>query len=608
MLEELSIRGLGVIEEASAEFHPGFTVLTGETGAGKTMVVTSLHLLSGARADPTRVRVGHEKAIVEGRFRLVNPLQDTEADPELTEMLEAAGADVDDDQSVIAMRSVSADGRSRAHLGGRSVPVGLMGRMTSRLLTIHGQNDQLRLLKGSQQRAALDRFAGRGVAKSLRDYRERRTEWLRLADDLARRRASSYELAQETDRLRFAVDEIGAVDPHPGEDAELIGTIRRLTDLDTIRTAAGTAHTAVLGDGGSDQSSIIELLGQVRSVLESSSDDTLRALLPRVAEALAVSSDIGAELTSFVSDLPSDAGELDKLLNRQAELKSLTRKYAADIDGVLDWYQTALARLAEIDNPAESIEELQGAVDAARTGVTEAAQRLHDQRVKAATSLAKQVSAELAGLAMGGATLEVEVRYDVDNDSSEADPTLEVTTVDGMVVSRAGADGADVVEFSLRAHPDAVPLPIARSASGGELSRVMLALEVVLAAPDGGSIMVFDEVDAGVGGAAAVEIGRRLARLALKHQVIVVTHLPQVAAFADNHVVIGKDVGEPSNGRRRSPGGHTSTVRTLERNERVVELARMLAGMGDSDTGRAHAEELLSAAEDYRSIRKETTA
>ncbi|NMO05282.1 DNA repair protein RecN [Gordonia sp. TBRC 11910] len=610
MLEELSIRGLGVIEEASAEFHPGFTVLTGETGAGKTMVVTSLHLLSGARADPTRVRVGHEKATVEGRFRLVNPLAEGEAttDPELAELLESAGADVDDDDSVIAVRSVSADGRSRAHVGGRSVPVGLMGRMTSRLLTIHGQNDQLRLLKGAQQRAALDRFAGKNVARSLRAYQKARNHWLELSADLAQRRANSRELAQETDRLRFAVDEIAAVDPQPAEDVELVATIRRLSDLETIRTAAAGAQGTVVGDVNSDGGSVIEGLGYVRSVLEASGDETLRGLLPRVAEALAVVSDIGDELTSFMSDLPTDAGELEQLLTRQHDLRSLTRKYAADIDGVLEWYTTAQARLAEIDNPAESIDELEASVAAARDDVAAAASKLHDQRVTAAKSLAKQVSAELLGLAMGGAALVVDVRYDAvgsDDSGSSDDPTIPVTGADGTVAARAGSSGADVVEFSLRAHADAVPLPIARSASGGELSRVMLALEVVLAAPEGGSIMVFDEVDAGVGGGAAVEIGRRLARLALKHQVIVVTHLPQVAAFADNHVVIGKNI---ASGTKRSPGGHTSTVRTLTRDERIGELARMLAGLGDSDTGRAHAEELLTTAEQYRSVRKETNA
>lgn len=575
MLEELSIDGLGVIEAASAQFHPGFTVLTGETGAGKTMIVTSLHLLSGARADAGRVRAGNTRATVEGRFRLP-------ADDEVVaEILESSGADVDDDGTLIAVRSVTSDGRSRAHLGGRSVPVGVLGRMTNQLLTIHGQNDQLRLLKPEHQRGALDRFAGSGVESALASYRKARTEWIAILDDLDIRRTNSRDLAQEADRLRFGIDEIAAVDPQPGEDVELAATILRLSDLETIRTAGAQSREIVSGDSGS----VVDGLGQVRSILEATTDDTLRALLPRVTEALTVVTDIGEELTAFVADLPADAEELDKLLTRQAELKALVRKYAPDIDGVIAWRAAAEARLGEIDDPERSIAELEAAAEAARTKVADAAAALHRRRSKAAKSMSSKVSAELAGLAMGDAQLGVEVSADPAGDDDRLAIDLEGQR------AHAGGSGADRVEFALVAHKDALPLPIARSASGGELSRVMLALEVVLAEPTSGSIMVFDEVDAGVGGRAAVEIGRRLAGLARAHQVIVVTHLPQVAAFADNHLVIGKSAG--GRGKR----AQTSTVRALDRDERIAELARMLAGLGDSDTGRAHAEELLATAD-----------
>lgn len=590
MLEELSIEGLGVIEQASAQFHPGFTVLTGETGAGKTMIVTSLHLLSGARADASRVRTGDSKATVEGRFRLSGhdaAADDPISDPVVAEILEASGADVDDDGSMIAVRSVNSDGRSRAHLGGRSVPVGVMGRLTNHLLTIHGQNDQLRLLKPEHQRAALDTFAGSSVAGALRTYRAARDEWVAILDDLEARRTNYRELAQEADRLRFGIDEIAAVDPAPGEDAELAATIRRLSDLETIRTEGAQSHEIVTGDGAS----VIEGLGQVRSILEATADDTLRELLPRVSEALTVVTDVGEELASFLADLPADAEELDKLLNRQAELKALVRKYAPDIDGVIEWRTSAESRLAEIDDPHRSITELENAASAAREKVCDAAAKLHKRRTTAAKSMATQVSAELAGLAMGDALLAVDVGLD-----PAADDDRLAIDLDGRR-AHAGSDGADRVEFALLAHKGATPLPIAKSASGGELSRVMLAMEVVLAAPTSGSIMVFDEVDAGVGGRAAVEIGRRLAGLARAHQVIVVTHLPQVAAFADNHLVIGKNTGGAKKNRP-----NTSTVRTLDRDERVAELARMLAGLGDSDTGRAHAEELLATAESERSV------
>ena len=584
MLEELTIEGLGVIDRASARLHPGFTVLTGETGAGKTMIVTSLHLLSVARADAGRVRTGSAKAIVEGRFRLPSGAG------EIVELVSSAGGEVDDDDSVIAVRTVTADGRSRAHVGGRSVPVGVLGQVTTSLLTIHGQNDQLRLLKPEHQRSALDTFAGAPAVKALAAYRAARERWTGILDELERRRNSARELAQEADRLLFGVGEIDAVGPSPGEDMELTATIRRLTDLEMIRTTAATAHGIVAAEG----QSVIDGLGQVRSLLESSSDDTLRGLLPRVAEALTVVTDVGGELTGFLSDLPTDAESLDHLLTRQAELKALVRKYAPDIDGVIAWRDDARARLAEIEDPAGSVEELEAALAGATDTLAQAAGKLTAIRLKAADSMGKKVSRELAGLAMGESIITVAVT----GDPASAEDRLAIDCGGRML--HAGPSGTDRVEFSLVAHRDAQPLPIARSASGGELSRVMLALEVVLAEPTSGSIMVFDEVDAGVGGAAAVEIGRRLSRLARAHQVIVVTHLPQVAAFADNHVVIGKQVRSTGSGKNGASGKVTSTVRTLDRSQRVAELARMLAGLGDSDTGRAHAEELLATAESER--------
>lgn len=579
MLEELSISGLGVIDRAAAQFTPGFTVLTGETGAGKTMIVSSLRLLSGARADAGRVRSGSQKATVEGRFRLADSADEaTRAD--VADIVESSGAELDDDGSVIAVRTVGSDGRSRAHLGGRSVPVGVMGRFTGALLTIHGQNDQLRLLRPDHQRDALDSFAGDRAASAVARYRTAREQWVRVLDELDERRANHRELAQEADRLRFGIDEIAAVDPQPGEDDALAETIRRLSDLESIRSAALGSHDIVAGEGGS----VVDGLGQVRTLLESAADAQLRSLADRVSETLTVVTDIGDELSSFLSGLPSDADELDKLLSRQGELKALVRKYAPDIDGVIEWRETAERRLSEIDDPQGSIDELEAAAATARADVEAAASTLRALRRKAAKSMSTKVSKELKGLAMGDAALSVDVTDDV----AGSDDRLAIT-VDG-VTCHAGTVGADRVEFALVAHSGADPQPIAKSASGGELSRLMLALEVVLAEPTSGSVMVFDEVDAGVGGRAAVEIGRRLAGLARAHQVIVVTHLPQVAAFADNHLVIGKT---STTGER----AQTSTVRTLDRDARIAELARMLAGLGESDTGRAHAEELLATAD-----------
>lgn len=587
MLAELRISGLGVIDEAGAELSPGLTVLTGETGAGKTMVVTSLHLLGGARAEASRVRHDTARAVVEGRFTLDGA--PVAAREEVAGLLSSTGGEADADGSVIAVRTVGRDGRSRAHLGGRSVPAGVLGEFTGALLTVHGQNDQLRLLRPERQREALDRFAGEAVAGPLAEYRRHRGRWVALRKELHEKTSRSRELAQEADRLAFGINEIDSVNPAPGEDAAIAADVRRLGDLDSLRECASEALAATSGaaeygegfDGG--RSSALELLGAARARLESAHDPLLRELAPRLGEAMVLVGDVSAELGGYLSDLPADPSALESLLVRQAELKALTRKYAADVDGVIAWVDKARARLASLDVSSEALDKLGRQVDEAAARVAAAAARLSGARQAAAAQLAVKVSAELAGLAMGRARLEVSVAQVA---AEEGAPTA--LAVGGRSL-HAGPHGVDEVELRLAAHGGAQSLPIARSASGGELSRVMLALEVVLAAQDSGTTMVFDEVDAGVGGRAAVEIGRRLARLARTHQVIVVTHLPQVAAFADTHLMVDKADGD---------GGVVSSgVRTLDRDGRVAELARMLAGLGESETARAHAEELIAAAD-----------
>ncbi|MBF6215248.1 DNA repair protein RecN [Nocardia puris] len=586
MLTEIRIDSLGVISAATAQFHEGLTVLTGETGAGKTMVVTSLHLLSGARADAGRVRLGASRAVVEGRFT-VDELNEA-ARGEVARVLESSAAEADDDGSVIAIRTVGGDGRSRAHLGGRGVPASVLAEFTAPLLTVHGQNDQLRLQRPEQQLNALDQFAADTVGPLLRKYQVQRHAWLDARNELLERTARSRELALEADRLKHSLLEIDAIAPEPGEDARIVAEVRRLSDLDSLREAAATAHDALSGpaDTPEDGAGALEMLGAARARLDSAEDPALAALAPRLGEAIAVVVDLTTELSGYLSDLPSDPGALDSLLTRQAELKSLTRKYAPDIDGVIAWAEEARSRLDSLDVSEEALTKLAAEVEVAAERVRGAARKLTAARTKAAGKLAAAVSAELGGLAMGKARLEVQVRP-VPAGAQDSAPL----TVDGVEL-HAGSSGVDEVEFRLSAHSGAQSLPLSKSASGGELSRVMLALEVVLASSDHGATMVFDEVDAGVGGRAAVEIGRRLARLARTHQVIVVTHLPQVAAFADTHLVVNKsDDGK---------GKVNSGVRALTDEERVVELARMLAGLDDTETGRAHAEELLETARSER--------
>jgi DNA repair protein RecN (Recombination protein N) len=577
VLTEMRIEGLGVIDEATLDLHPGLTVVTGETGAGKTMVVTGLQLLAGGRADASRVRRGADRAIVEGRFR---PPEGSPA----AELASEVGARTDEDGSLIASRTLTQDGRSRAHLGGRSVPAGVLAELADGMLAVHGQNDQLRLLRAGEQRAVLDRFAGDAVSGPLSAYRRVREQWLRCCVELATRRDHSRELAREADLLRHSLAEITAVDPQPGEDSALLAEARRLADSEQLRETAAIVQSAVCGapEGDHDQPSAIGLVGEARRWLHAVDDPALQALGERLGEAAAVLGDVAAELSSYLEALNADPTRLGQVLARQVELKRLTRKYAADVDGVLAWARQAHQRLAGLDTSDEAIAALVARRDELATELAGHLTALTTARTAAAQKLGDAATAELAGLAMGQAQLLVAVYPALAGDGDEA-----ALTVAGARL-RAGPDGADEVELRLAPHPDAGSLPVHKGASGGELSRVMLALEVVLADADPVPTMVFDEVDAGVGGRAAVEIGRRLARLARSHQVVVVTHLAQVAAYADRHLVVDKAT--------YATGLTRSGVRELDEVARVGELARMLAGLGDTDTGRAHAEELLGTA------------
>jgi DNA repair protein RecN (Recombination protein N) len=572
-LTELRIRGLGSIDDVTLELGSGLTVVTGETGAGKTMVVTGLTLLFGGRADPGRVRASG-RAGVEGR--LVLP-----ADSPAWERAADAGADPDDDGSLILARTVSAEGRSRAFLGGRSVPVGVVSELAEGLLAVHGQSDQLRLSRPAEQRRALDRYAGAAHLELLDRYRAAHQRWRELAADLERRRSQARELAQAADVLRHGLEEIEAVAPEPGEDDDLDTLAKRLGDADALRTAADEARAALVGDvtgdlGGDDlPQDATAALSIAQRALAASDDPALVLLAQDVADAVAVVSDVAAQLAGYVADLDADPGRLAEVLDRRAVITALVRKYAGPgegLAGALSWAEDAARKLSQLDVSDEALEALAAARDTARAEVDDLAAQVSAGRRAAADGFAAEVGSELAGLAMKSATVSFSI------DSHPDDP---------------GAEGIDDVALLLAAHPGAPARPVHKGASGGELSRVMLAIEVVFAGADPVPVMVFDEVDAGVGGQAAGEIGRRLARLAQEHQVVVVTHLAQVAAFADTHLVVDKSPDT-------AQGVTATDIRAVRGEARVRELARMLSGLADSDTGQAHARELLAVAADGR--------
>ncbi|WBC00267.1 MULTISPECIES: DNA repair protein RecN [unclassified Solwaraspora] len=579
MLEELRITGLGVIEDTTLPLTGGMNVITGETGAGKTMVVTGLGLLLGGRADAGRVRADPGRAVVEGRLRLVGA-----SGAVVRERVVDAGGEPDEDDVLLLSRTVTAEGRSRAHIGGRSMPVSVLSEIGAQVVAVHGQSDQLRLLRPAEQRASLDRFAGADHDKLLAAMRETYGRWRQISDDLADRRRNARERNQEADLLRLGLDEITRVDPQPGEEDALKAEAQRLEHAEGLRTAAQLAALALAGgtEPADDTPDATGLLGTARRSLEAQAavDPALGELAARLTEAATLVGDVAAELSGYLAALDADPQRLQVVYERRMALRGLTRKYADDVDGVISWAERARSRLAELDTSDELLDELDRERARLADEVAELAARVSAARRQAAARFAELVSVELAGLAMPHARIEVAV---LARPAGRGEPTLTVDGVDAGV----GPDGADEVELRLLAHPGAPPLPLQRGASGGELSRVMLAIEVVFAGAGGPPTLVFDEVDAGVGGQAAVEIGRRLARLARSHQVLVVTHLPQVAAFADRHLVVAKDTGGAVT---------TSGVRMVEDTDRARELARMLAGLPDSDLGLAHAEELLAVA------------
>ncbi|WP_405117103.1 DNA repair protein RecN [Micromonospora sp. NBC_01405] len=579
MLEELRITGLGVIEDTTLPLAGGMNVITGETGAGKTMVVTGLGLLFGGRADAGRVRAQPGRALVEGRLRLVGRVAAA-----VHARVIDAGGEPDDDGVLLLSRTVTVEGRSRAHLGGRSMPVAMLGEVGEQVVAVHGQSDQLRLLRPAEQRAALDRFAGPEHEKLTDALREAYTRWRTVVEDLADRRRNARARSQEADLLRLGLDEISRVDPQPGEDNELKAEAQRLEHAEGLRTAAQTAHQCVAGGAESTDETpdATALLGLARRTLEAQAgtDAALGDLAARLEEAATLVADVSAELSAYLAALDADPARLQTIYERRAALRGLTRKYADDVDGVVAWAERARVRLSDLGTSDEFLDELGREASRLAGEVAELAGRVSTSRQEAATRFAEQVTVELAGLAMPHARIEVAV---LPRSVGRSEPSLPVNGVEVGV----GPDGGDEVELRLLAHPGAPSLPLQRGASGGELSRVMLAIEVVFAGSGGPPTLVFDEVDAGVGGQAAVEIGRRLARLARSHQVLVVTHLPQVAAFADRHLVVAKDTRGAVT---------TSGVRVVEDTARARELARMLAGLPDSDLGIAHAEELLAVA------------
>lgn len=564
MIEEIHIRDLGIITDARLPLEPGFSVLTGETGAGKTMVVTALGMLLGARSDATSVRNGAKNALAEAVIRLPRGHR-------ALALAEEAGGTTEeiDEQSseLLLARTVNASGRSRAHVGGCSAPIGTLAQIGQSLVAVHGQSDQLRLKSPAEQRQSLDLYAGEELASLLAKYRENYERYRAAAAELKEVRENSRARALEAQSLQGALEEIAAVNPRAGEEDELKAEMVKLMNVEALRIASATALTALSGSeySNGEEANVMGLLDAARGALQgqASADEELAALEARINELMILTTDIASDLSSYAASLDVEGSErLAQVQTRRAQLATLMRKYGADIAEVLEWAEGSRTRLDTLVDDPQRQETLETELVQLRKVLGEQAEELTKLRRAAAQKLADAVSEELTALAMPNASLVVEV--------AEAE--------------KFSVHGRDTVTFMLAPHRTAVPRPLGKGASGGELSRVMLALEVVLAEVDPVPTFIFDEVDSGVGGKAAIEIGRRLAMLARHVQVLVVTHLPQVAAFADQHILVLKN-----------DDASLSKVQVLTQEERVVELARMLSGHDQSESAREHARELLEA-------------
>ena len=561
MIEEISIRDLGVIAEAKLKFGPGLTVLTGETGAGKTMVLTAVGLLLGERSDTSAIRQGQDQAFVEGRWIIGNHRKALEI------VTEAGG--VIDAGELIVNRTVARDGRSRSAIGGASAPVNLLAALGEQLVAVHGQSDQIRLKSAVAQREALDQFSG--VATLLAKYRSVFENWRAIEEKLETLRSASSSRDAEVQQLQMALEELDRLKPLPGEDQLLAEQADRLTHSEELRIAAAEAHELISSENFDAAADAIALVGKARRVLEAASvndpelgkiGETLREIGFQLGESAAA---LSGYLASNESGGPE---ELERVQQRRAELTSAMRKYGPSLDEVIDFYEQAGKRLLELDTSDEQLNILERERDGLFAEVKDLAAQITAVRKHAALRLEAAVTEELKSLAMGGATLVVSVTE----------------------TNEYQAHGVDQVSIQLAAYPGAEPRPIGKGASGGELSRIMLAIEVVLARTEQALTFIFDEVDAGVGGAAAIEVGKRLAQLAKVAQVIVVTHLGQVAAFANQHLRVLKTVGDQYT---------ASDVVALHGEDRVEEIARMLSGMAESDTAKASARELMLRANEF---------
>jgi DNA repair protein RecN (Recombination protein N) len=551
VLTEIRVENVALIEEATLELEPGLNAITGETGAGKTLLATALQLLLGGRARSEAVRAGAKRAAIEGSFSLPDGMEAKILRETLGELAE----EIDAEDGLILRRTLTDDGRSRCYVGGVSVPVRALAALGERLVSYHGQREQARLTEPSEQLAILDDFLDAG-ARRARD--ERRGLWPSVERDrrqLQEMTTSSEVRLRELDFLRFQIEEI-ETSGYSAQEVEDLGRERdRLRNVTDLLEATATASAALSSeDGGA-----IDAVARAAAELDRAArhDASLQPLTERLGSLSAELDDVVYELRSYLDDLEADPNRLDVVEDRLAQLRALERKYG-DVEGFV---RDARARLTRLENLDEATADLEERIATGERRLEELAAKITKGRKAAARRLAQKVQENLADLNLGATTFVAE-----------------------LVPAQPGPAGVEGVEFEIQPNPGEPRLPVRRYASGGELSRIMLAIRLAQESVEPGATYIFDEVDAGIGGETATAVGAKLRQLGDRNQVLTITHLPQIASEATSHVVVAK---------REAEGRTITDITRVEGDERLKEMARMLSGRID-DASLAHASELLT--------------
>ena len=564
-LEEITIRSIGVIEQASLELSKGFTVLTGETGAGKTMILTALNLVLGGKSDSALVRKGSERLVASGRFAIPK---------ESVTIFEDGGATIEDGELIIT-RTVNSDGKSKAATNGVAVPASVLATIAEELVEVHGQSANIALTKSAKQRELLDQFGGGDISIAFAKYQSSFIAYHELRERIAAIKKSLAQSEKEIAELEEFADAFKKVSPKADEFSELDNAIARLSSVEELRIAAQQA-ISVLDE---EESGVITALGNARKSLEiaRAKDGELERIYQNISESFFLLADSSSTLSSYLDSLEADPQALENLQLRKSSLNNLLRRWGGgassseEIENLTSRFKNAATKIADLRGGDARVRELEKEFSSVKAVLKSDAKMLSAARKKCAEVLSGAVTKEIVELSMPHTSLSVVVNSpDYEAPMKEAD---------------FATSGCDEVAIFLQGDKNAPLVSLAKGASGGEMSRVMLALEVVLAKTHPVGTYVFDEIDAGVGGKAAIEVGRRLFALSQFAQVIVVTHLPQVAAWADSHFVVKKN----------NDGVVTqSDVRRVDNEDRVEEIARMLAGLEESSSAKEHATELLA--------------